>query len=416
MKYKLRKNPLLTAGITFLFFGLSLGARLWAADVGLILDQTAAYNGSENDSIFERRDNASEYSGALIPWFSAYSENNSDFYFSASIRADWKNEKLYYTPELLRTEFSWHSQSGEFKFGRIQYADPLGFIVNGLFDGAYISMDIGGGNINMGVWYTGLLCKERANITMTPAELESYNTKLDYEHFTDTYFAPRRVVSTLEWEHLGLAEQAQIKLAVLGQFDLAEENNVNSQYFTGRLSVPVNDLVFDLGGCLETIEYEDEYKIALAGEIKFAWMFEITRLTLLGRYSGGVPKNNDSKMTAFLPLTTVEQGDILQTKISGLSIVSLDYLCRLHRTFSIDLAASCFIRNDLGTYNGYPLTTSNDDNYILGTELFGRFYWAPVSDIQINMGGGAFVPAMGNVARDAPFFWRIEMGLILALY
>jgi len=416
MKYKLRRNLILTAGITFLFSGLSSGARLWAADIGLMLDQTANYSGSKNNSIFERKDNALEYSGALIPWFSAYPGDNSGFYFSASIKADWKNETLSYTPELLRTEFSWHYERGELKLGRIQYADPLGYIANGLFDGAYVSVDMGGGSVNMGAWYTGLLSKERANITMTPAELESYNTVLDYEHFTDTYFAPRRIVSALEWEHPGIAEQAQIKLALLGQFDLTRENSVNSQYLTGRLSVPVNDLIFDLGGCLETIEYKDEFKIALAGEIKFAWMFEITRLTLLGRYSGGVPENNDSKITAFLPLTTVEQGDILKAKLSGLSVVSLDYLCRLHRTFSIDLAASCFIRSDLGTYNGYPVTASNDDNHILGTELFGRFYWAPVSDIQINLGGGAFMPAMGNVARDTPSFWRMEMGLILALY
>jgi len=416
----MKKYPVLLAGILIFLPCLSL----WGTDVGLILDLTAGYSGSEDTGAlgfvkdaFEKKD-ALEYSGALIPWFSASPGNRGSFYFSASVRGDRKNKTLSYMPEILRTEFSFRSDSGEARLGRMQYTDPLGFIADGLFDGAYISLDMGGGSVSLGAWYTGLLCKERANITMTQAELQSYNTALDYENLTDTYFAPRRVISALGWEHPGLAEQARVKLALLGQFDLVRENSLNSQYLTGRLSVPVNDLVLDLGGCLEAIEYSDEYKIALAGELKFAWMFEITRLTLSGRYSGGVPEKDGSKITAFLPLSTVYQGNILKAKFSGLSVVSLDYLCRVHRTFSVDLAAFCFMRNDLGTYKGYPVTAGNDNNdhYILGTELFGRFLWAPVSDIQINLGGGTFLPAMGNAARDAPPFWRVEMNLTLVLY
>jgi len=437
----MKKYFKLLIGILIFFPGLSL----WGADAGLILDQTADYSGSANDGIFRKnntperddaskKDNVLEYSSALIPWFSVYSgDNGGGFYFSASIRADWKDEKdkedeegkkkkaLSFMPELLRTEFSWRSESGEFKLGRMQYTDPLGFIADGLFDGAFMSMDMGGGSVNMGTWYTGLLCKERANITMTPAEMESYNVILDYDNFMDTYFAPRRIVSTLGWEHPGLAEQVRVKLAVLGQFDLAKENSLNTQYFMGKFSAPVNDFVFDLGGCLETIEYADEYKMALAGEVGFSWLFTATRLSLTGRYSGGMPEKEDSKMTAFLPLSTVYQGNVLKARLSGISVVTLDYLCRLHRTFSANLAASCFLRSDLGAYSGYPVTAASDDDfdkktYILGTELFGRFCWAPVSDIQINLGGGAFLPAMGNVARNAPLLWRAEINLTLALY
>jgi len=416
----MKKYLKLLIGILFLWV-----SPLWGADNGLILDQTADYSGSKSNGIFgkddAKKENELEYSGVFIPWFSVYPGDNGGFYFSASLKADWKNENLSLMPELLRTEFSWRSESGEFKLGRMQYTDPLGFIVDGLLDGVSMSMDMGGGSVNMGTWYTGLLCKERANITMTPAEMESYNVILDYDNFTDTYFAPRRVISTLGWEHPGLDEQVRVKLAVLGQFDLAKKNNLNTQYFMGKISAPVNDFLFDLGGCLEAIEYLDENKIALAGEVGFSWFFAVTRLSLTGRYSGRVSEEDDSKMTVFLPVSTVYQGNILKARFSGLSVVTLDYLCRPHRTFSINLSSSCFLRNDLGTYNGYPVTAAGDDDldkksYILGTELFGRFRWAPVSDIQINLGGGAFLPAMGNVARKAPLLWRVEMNLTLALY
>ena len=391
-----------------------LWGSLWAADFGLVLDQTAGYDGFTSNGT-AANSSAVDYSGTLVPWFSAVAGCGNSVHISASVKVNWENDTLTYVPELLRTEFSWSFSHGKFKLGRMPYTDPLGYIAAGLFDGASISLDAGGGSVSLGAWYTGLLYKERANITMTPAELKSYNTVLDYEDFTNTYFAPRRVISVLGWEHPNLAERARIQLALLGQFDLAAEDSLHSQYLTGKLSVPVNALVFDLGGCLELMEFSDKYKIALAGELGVSWMFTAARLSLSGRYAGGVTENNDSMITAFLPLSTVYQGEILKAKFSGLSVVSLNYLGRLHRTFSTGLAASCFMRSDLGTYTGYPITAGADDGYILGTEMFGRLLWAPVSDIQINLGGGAFLPALGNVDRNAAMHWRVEMNFILAL-
>ncbi|MDR2717259.1 MAG: hypothetical protein LBB89_04240 [Treponema sp.] len=410
----MKKNLVLLICTLILFPCLSL----WAADVGLILDTTAGYSGSQGDIVSEK-DGAFDYSGSLIPWFSDFSGNNGGIYFSASARADWKNKELTWIPELLRTEVSWRSDSGEFKLGRMQYADPLGFIANGLFDGAYISMDMGGGSVSLGAWYTGLLYKERANITMTQTELELYNTALDYENFTDTYFAPRRVISALGWEHQGLFERAQVQFTLLGQFDLAKENGLYSQYAVGKLSLPISFLVFDLGGCLEAIEFLEEYRFAAAGEFGVAWMFPAARLSVLGRYSGGVPEDEESKMTAFLPLSTVYQGEILKARLSGISVASLDYLGRFHQTLSAGVTASCFMRSDLATYSGYPVITGDDtgdDKYILGSELFGRVIWAPISEMQVSVGGGAFLPALGNVARNAPLLWRVEMNLIFALF
>jgi len=412
----MKKHLILTAGMVFLFSGLSLRAPLWGADFGLILDQTAGYGGAANSGAPANsgaaNSGAFDYSGALVPWFSAVA-GNGGIHISASFKANWENDTLTYVPELLRTEFSWSFSSGEFKLGRMQYTDPLGYIAAGLFDGASISLDAGGGIVSLGAWYTGLLYKERANITMTQAELQSYYTVLNYENFMDTYFAPRRVVSALGWEHPGLAERARVQLALLGQFDLAGEDNLHSQYLTGKLSVPIDTLVFDLGGCLELMEFSDKYKIALAGELGVSWMFTAARFSLSGRYAGGEAEDGDSVIAAFLPMSTVYQGEILKAKFSGLSVISLDYLGRLHQTFSAGLAASCFLRSDLGTYNGYPAGAGN--GYILGTEMFGRLLWSPVSDIQINLGGGAFLPALGNVDRDAAIHWRVEMNLILSL-
>jgi len=390
---------------------LSGPALVWAADFGVILDQTASYGGSVND--VAEKDNAFEYSGALIPRFSVTGEHGG-MYISASANVDWKDKTLSYVPELLRTELSWGFRRGEIKLGRMPYVDPLGIIAAGLFDGVNISLDAGEGSVSVGGWYTGFLYRERAHITMTPSELEAYNTAVDYKDFFNTYFAPRRAVAALGWEHEGLGEFVQMQCALVGQVDLGEEDALNSQYGVVKLSLPVNALVITLGGCLEVMEYMQDYKFALAGVAGIDWMFTSARLSLSGRYSSGVGQHGS--LMAFLPLTTIYQGNILQAKLSGISVVSLDYLSRLMPAFSAGLGASCFVRSDLGTYDAYPISANAGDGRILGTELFARFLWSPISDIQVNLGSGGFVPMMGNTDRDAAILWRVELNVIFALY
>jgi len=398
----MKKNILMFVCILTLFT-----LSLWAKDFGLILDQSAGYGGSDGDNDFD-------YSGALIPWFSSPAGGKGNVYLSASVMADYKNEAMTIIPELLRTEFTWSFNNGEFTFGRMWYKDPLGFIAVGLFDGVGVSFDLGGGSLSFGAWYTGLQYKERARITMTVADQELYNTGFEFSNFSDTYFSPRRVISAIGWEHQGLAEIVQLNLAIIDQSDLAKENSLHSQYAAAKLSVPLNSFVFDLGGCLELIEFSDETKIALAGFFGVSWMLPSARLSLSGRYSSGVAQ--DGSLTAFLPLSTVYQGEVLKAKFSGLSVFSIDYLEKFHKTFSAGLNASYFLRSDLGTYNAYPVSDEASDGYMLGTELFGRLYWNPVSDLQINFGGGAFLPSMGNTAKDAAALWRAEINVILALY
>ena len=384
---------------------------LWAADFGLILDQTAKYGTLEDEGVFE-------YSGSLVPRFSALLGNNSDIYISASIEAGYR-DVLAFVPELLRTEFTFHSGNLGLKAGRMYISDPLGFIANGLFDGARVSLDSNLGTFSLGAWYKGLLYKNRANITMTDEEYVSYLEYLDYDDFSNTYFAPRRLVSALSWEHLGMG-YFMARLSLLGQFDLANgfdfsaNDLLHSQYLVGKISVPVNRFTFDAGAALGLVQSGGESGMALAGELGIAWSPPTSlrqRISLLGRYSSG----SGSQFDAFLPITTVAQGEILQAKLSGISMVSLDYVARLHHTLSAGVSSSYFMRSNLAPYNVYPLFIESSNGYVLGNEFFGRLVWSPASDIQLNLGGGIFLPSMGNAAPEADNSWRIELNVVFSL-
>jgi hypothetical protein len=369
-----------------------------AIDFGLIVDQSAGYGGGGDDA-------AADYTAAFVPRFSALIGDTADIYVSAGFIIEYERDVIRFVPELLRTEFTWLFGIGDLKAGRIYYSDPLGFIANGLFDGARVSIPTDFGTFSAAAVYTGLLYKRRANITMTPQEAEAYALEPDFNDFAGTYFAPGRVAAALEWEHLSLGGPLQVRAAVLGQFDTG--GGLHSQYIAAKIALPLRAIAFDLGACLELIQNDGTFETAAAAELGLYAALPTPlqdRLSFTARYSSG----------AFLPLTTREQGDILKAKLSGLSLVSLDYTARLFPAFSAGIGATYFIRSDLETYTAYPIT-GDSDGYLLGNEFFVRLMWSPFSDLQINLGGGIFLPSMGDAAPDADAAWRIELNLIFGL-
>ena len=400
------KKPLL------LFFGVLLvllPVVSRAADFGLVLDQSVGYGGA-----------ALDYTGVLLPRFTTSFGNFGSLYVSAGVVVEYPgtnvNGMLNVVPELLRTEL-WIFDRADLRMGRLYYSDPLGFIADGLFDGLRYTYEASVGSFSAGLWYTGLLYKSRARIAMTAEEQKSYNVKFNYDgDFWNTYFAPRRVLSALDWEHPGLGGLLRARLSLLAQFDLAE-TYLHSQYLTGKISLPLGAFLLDLGGSFELFESKensDKIGMAFATEAGTSWTLSTafgSRLSLLGRYSSG---EMNSTIGAFSPLTTKSQSAILQPKVPGTTMVYLDYAARFHRTFSASLSSSYFIRNDLVTYSGYLSDAQN--GRFLGNEFFGRLYWSPFSDIQLTLGGGIFLPFLGDVAPKSKSVWWADASLVISLY
>jgi hypothetical protein len=394
-------------------------ALSWAIDFGLILDQSIAYGGFGKDGNVD-------YVGRLIPRFSTLLNDDVEVYVSAGLGAEYQKEDWTFIPELLRTEVSWLSHNMYLQAGRMNYSDPLGFIAEGLFDGVRFSYNSTLGTVSAGAWYTGFLYKNRANIAMTRDELESLFIELNYGDFFDTYFAPRRFVAALDYQHPNIGGLLRTNVSLMGQFDLSGEK-LNSQYLTARFSVPYRAFRFDLGGSFELIEVSGDLetafgtkissglKPALALELRAGWTLPTdfnSRVSFLGRYFSA--EGDDGGITAFMPLTIKNQGSIFRSRPWGISMLSFEYMARLHRTFSMNFASSYFIRNDKKTYYGYIINDKSDDGYFMGNEFVARLYWRPYSDISANLGGGVFLPSMGNVAPKAPVLWRVELNLVLS--
>jgi len=385
-----------------LFLALFHAGVVCAFDFGVLLDQTVGAGGVGGG------DTAFDYTAALIPYFSTPLGDKGDLFASAGLSAGYDNGG-FFAAELLRTEFSWQFNSAlSIRAGRLAYADPLDFVVDGLLDGAQVFFDTAVGTLNAGLLYSGLLYKETTRITMTADDLFSY-------YDDDKYRSSDRLLMTVGWEHPALMELALLSASFTAQFDVnGRPNPYHSQYVTVKAGAPFRQFAFELGGALQIAQDAGDVGAALAGEIGAAWDLPLafrSRLSFNGRFASG----SKNSLVAFVPVTTLDHGSVLKAKLSGISALNLDYTARILQTLSSSIAMTYFIRSDLGTYTGYPALAGGDGN-ALGGELFGRVIWGPVSDLRLNAGGGVFLPGMGNVAPNAKPQWRIELNLTIACY
>jgi len=390
---------------------------LAAADYGILADQSldlSAHGPNFNDGEIN-------YAGTVIPFVSVSFGEKSYFLLSAGLT--YRFDPFLYAPELLQTEISFGIGPHEIKAGRMQYTDPLGIIAHGFFDGLSLLFNTKAGRIEIGGWYTGFLFKTRANIAMTEDELLRLDEGVKFdslENFKNTYFAPKRILSAVSWENYYLGGLIDFRFTALGQFDLTDAD-LNSQYFIAEFALLTKHFVFDLGGCFELIQDStgwefQEMKKALAVKAGLTFKFPTYKertLSLHGIYTSGVFE--DGSFSPFLPLTTIPQGDLLNVKISGLSVFSLNYLAKPAEVLSLNWSASYFVRSDLGTYHHYPVIGIDSDGHFLGPEFYLKLFWNTSSGFKMTTGGGFFIPALGNAARDMDVLWKMEVSFVFSL-
>jgi hypothetical protein len=402
------KKGLAALFLAAVFFMSSLS--LYAVDFGLVFNQYADVSVPVSDF----RETDFDISGGLTPRFTALFGETGDLHISAAV--NYRIDPVAILPELTRTDLTFNFRYADIKIGRMFYSDPLKIIADGLFDGAQFSFITSGGNIRFGGWYTGFLYRERAAITMTTNELRSSYDNVDYGDFVNTYFAPSRALAALEYDHPSVAGVLGLKTSLIAQFDTGDDK-LHSQYLTAVLSLPVELVVFDLGGCFELIEYNNEMIPALAAEFGITWMLPTVlekHIKILGRFSSGA--SEDKTIGAFLPLTTVSQGELTEAKLSGLSVFGAEFTGRLAKLLSANAAFTYFVRNDLGTYRYYPIIAGAPEGFLLGGEIFGRLIFNITTGIRLNFGTGVFLPAMGNAAPDAAALWRTKLNLVISIY
>jgi hypothetical protein len=351
----------------------------------------------------------------LAPWFSLPLGSRGDLSFSAGVSADWRRETMQYVPELFRLELSLRPVSPlAIRAGRISWEDPSLFTAKGYFDGLSAAVDIGGVRLGGGLYYTGLLYKDTANVKITPGDPLDYNAELDYGDFSDTYFAPRRLLGAVQGEFPGfIARRGTLHAGVLAQFDFSDApDKLNSQYLLLRYVLnPSGDFDIALAGAAELIEIAGDTDLAFASSLEAGWA---PPTALSDRFSAGFrwASGTGSSTAAYFPVVAESQGHILKPDFSGIMTLRGGYQARFLPSLSAELGMRYFLRTDSSTFSDPDL---DDDSYFLGGEVFASALWVPLSDISFTLGGGAFFPQTGTAFRDgAPVRWLFSLKTIFS--
>jgi len=383
---------------SFLMIFLLIPVSLSAVEFGVVTNITGGITGSEPDFKID-----------IWPRLFTLIGDNAEFVFTTGFTLELLDEELFFVPELLHTEFSKRLTGGMgIRLGRFNYSDPLSFIMEGLFDGALFYHNSPLGSFKLGAWYTGLLYKNNTVIAMTDNELENNSKPVDIDDFFNSYFAPQRFISSFGWEHPSLGNFMHLNTALIAQFDLNDESvKYNSQYFIVKSRIPTGSFIIELGTSIEAKQNsESNSNLAFAGEAGLQYVLPgkfNNRLSFSGKYASG--STDDGLVDAFVPITVKYYGFILKQKMSGLSVFTLDYSSRLHQTLGASVTASYFARNESETSGGN----------LLGPEFCVRLIWSPFIDLQFNLGGGIFVPSLGDAAPEDDIQWRLELTAKLAL-
>jgi hypothetical protein len=396
------KKGLLCAAVLLIRAG-----AVFAQDYGLTLRSLPAAGSEDEDDWYF------EYTGTVVPWFAAPLGEQGDIYLSGGISAEYSEEEWKPpVPELYRFELSYRFGSAlRLEAGRLPYREPLNLVFNGLFDGLALGFDLGKTQLSAGAFYTGILYKKTASITISPGDYNAY-----YDQ--DVYFASRRLVFSLGWEIPALFNTgAKLDLGMAGQFDLNDtDDKVHSQYVLAGFALPFfSNMNAELGAVLGLIKEDNlDMGICFAFSAGLAWLPPggiNDRLSLGAVFSSGAW---DDTVRPFLPISTIAQGKVLRLKLSGLAIAEGNYTARLHESLSAEISAAYFFRTDSYTYSD-PDLEGDSLSPLLGAEIHGGLTWVPVSDISFTLGGGAFLPQLGEAfATDAPVRWRISLETIFS--
>ncbi|AEF85365.1 hypothetical protein TREPR_0112 [Treponema primitia ZAS-2] len=394
--------------VFFALFAAIFSASAFSYDFGLVLDQGGKFS-----------DDVNSYSAGFVPWFSWGTNEKLQLYFSGNLTIKYEGDD-WHRPlplfEIGRFEADYMLAPGTaLKAGRIAYGDSSGLVASGLFDGVNGNLDWRLGRLFLGAYYTGLLYKETAEITMTGEDSFDYYAPWDADDM-GSYFAPRRLLATLRYDIPGiLGALNNLSLETIFQFDVsAHDNPLHSQYIeVGYALFPIRYFQVDLGLIVEGMESKAKnFQAAFAGyaDVKMDIPGSLKDRFSLGiRVSSG--KANDT-VTAFNPINGNSMGMVFAPKFSSITVISGIYEARLLETLSLDFEARYFLRTDTSN-TGYGGIIDSDSPG-LGAEFYNSFIWAPLDDISCTLGGGVFFPGKA-FASKTPVKWNISMGLILSL-
>ena len=240
---------------------------------------------------------------------------------------------------------------------------------------------------------------DSAKINLSPGDTKEYRADFTWSDFSNTYFAPRRVVASLYGEFPGfLYEQGHFYAGLLAQFDLSgATERFHTQYLLVRYTFVYKAFDFSLAGAAELENTRGRgFKPAFAASLEGGMQLPTAlkdRVSLGIRWASGEGPNT----AAFFPVIREAQGIVLKPHFSGVMVLRANYRALFLPSLSAEIGGRYFFRTDSYSFADPDLT---GDSYLLGWEIDGSVLWVPYSDLSVSLAGGIFLPQTGTAMRS----------------
>jgi len=384
------------------------------------IDYGAVLSGNFLAEDLSEAERTNRVTGILAPWFSM-PIGETDFFVSIGVQTDYadyrEDDKLLFIPELYKLELSAKPMDDlHVKAGRIFWQDPSHLVTRGYFDGADMLLDKGKIRVGVSAFYTGLLYYDTAKINISPTDQKAadYAVPFDWSNFSDTYFAPKRLLTALYIELSSFPyERGNLYAGLMAQFDLSDaDEKFHTQYLLVRHTMSYQQFDVAIAGVAELENTKaDGTRAAFATSVEGGWHLPSAikdRLSLGVKWASGEGPGT----AAFFPIVLEEQGMALKPYLTGMMTITAKYEARLLPSLFAELRGHYFLRTDSTTFVDPDIEY---DSYALGAELGGSLLFVPFSDLSFSLGCGFFLPKTGGAMRDdAPIRWSIGLGTILS--
>ena len=284
--------------------------------------------------------------------------------------------------------------------------------MKGRFDGIDIHYNPEKFKLGFNAFYTGLLFKDTANISVSPKDIEDHDIDFNWTDFGNTYFAPRRLTTSAYGEFPGYPRGlGQLYAGIMSQFDLSnviEEYHTHYLLLRHTLAIDVYDL--NLAGAVElTNTTADGVKPAFAFSSEAGWQ---TPAAITDRLSFGFDwASGAGKYTAaYFPITREAMSFVLGPAFSGIISFRVNYHVQVLPSFSTELGSIYFLRTDATSFSNSYLRSKS---YSLGLELNTGLLWVPFPELSLSLNGGIFLPGSAWM-DDAPVLRRLTLGVLFS--
>ena len=373
--------------LTLLIIVSGITMQASAVDFGVNLFDTTGLNGTDKVVNVSQANAAEAFVEFPVGGFSSiYISGEARFSGVFPIKPKGISQILPLAQSFKVTRTDWSGNTAfnmiglQWAVGRTSFNEYSNKILNGLFDGAHVSLTIKNTDLSFGLGYTGLTYKTDVKIRMDQDDIDRMDD-------ANKVLAPQRLFLLLSSSFQGVIPSHTFGFDGLAQFDLLKQKGrTHTQYFIPYIHGKINrNFNWKYWAAVQFGE-DAQFFYSLASGLSMQYFNPNWRyFTLTGKLDWAAGDyGNTGAIRSFMPITGIKQTVIADGEIS-----------RFSNTLTTGISASVQPIQELLMKLSYiALTAPNTVRALayVGSEVSAKVIGHFHNDFNASLTGGVFIP------------------------